>query len=268
MTDGKSGNSVAHGWSPVASHFREVELAPGESRDYIFLLGYAENEPQEKFSDAERVRKERGELLCSQASDVTLIDKRKAHEVIARFATAEAVTEAWEELRAYWDRLLGSFRIESGEARLDRMVNIWNQYQCMITFCFSRSASYFESGVGRGMGFRDSNQDLVGFDASGAGPCKAAHPRHRLHAVPRTAVLPSVPAPHRPGQQRHRRRFNDDPMWLIFGTVNYIKETGDFSILTEPCLGTTHPAPKCRLRSICAFRSITWSTTWGLTLCR
>mgnify|MGYP002287396912 FL=1 len=72
VTDGKSGNSVAHGWSPVASHFLEVELAPGESRDYIFLLGYAENEPQEKFSDAERVRKERGELLCSQASDVTL----------------------------------------------------------------------------------------------------------------------------------------------------------------------------------------------------
>ncbi len=248
VTDGKSGNSVAHGWSPVASHFLEVELAPGESRDYIFLLGYAENEPQEKFSDAERVRKERGELLCSQTSDVTLIDKRKAHEVIARFATAEAVTEAWEELRAYWDRLLGSFRIESGEARLDRMVNIWNQYQCMITFCFSRSASYFESGVGRGMGFRDSNQDLVGF----------------VHQVPdraRQRILDIASTQFEDGGCYHQYQpltgrgnndigggFNDDPMWLIFGTVNYIKETGDFSILTEPVPWDNTPGTEVPLK--------------------
>ena len=82
---------------------------------------------------------------------------------MSRFDTAEKVDRAFDELRAYWDTLLDKFKLTTGDERLDRMVNIWNQYQCMITFCFSRSASFFESGIGRGMGFRDSNQDLVGF---------------------------------------------------------------------------------------------------------
>ena len=71
--------------------------------------------------------------------------------------------KAFAELCALWDDLLNIYKVKTGNDKLDRMVNIWNQYQCMVTFNFSRSASFFESGVGRGMGFRDSNQDLVGF---------------------------------------------------------------------------------------------------------
>ena len=67
------------------------------------------------------------------------------------------------DLKKYWDDLLSHFTISSSEEKLDRMVNIWHQYQCMVTFNMSRSASYFESGIGRGMGFRDSCQDLLGF---------------------------------------------------------------------------------------------------------
>lgn len=66
-------------------------------------------------------------------------------------------------LKKYWDDLLSHFTISSSEEKLDRMVNIWHQYQCMVTFNMSRSASYFESGIGRGMGFRDSCHDLLGF---------------------------------------------------------------------------------------------------------
>ena len=160
---GKPANSLAHGWSPIASHYVEVELKPGESKDFIFVLGYVENEQEEKFCQEDIARKQRGELISSQDSDVTLVNKKKAHAIIERFATVEAVDAAFAELRQLWDELLSKFSVKSDDERLNRMVNIWNQYQCMITFCFSRSASFFESGVGRGMGFRDSNQDLVGF---------------------------------------------------------------------------------------------------------
>ena len=142
---GKSTNSHAHGWSPIASHYMEIELQPNESKDLIFALGYVENPDDEKWESK------------------GIINKTRAKKVITQFDTVEKIDVALAELRTYWDTILNRFIINSGDDRLDRQVNIWNQYQCMITFNFSRSASYFESGIGRGMGFRDSNQDLLGF---------------------------------------------------------------------------------------------------------
>ena len=230
---GKPSDSLAHGWSPIASHYIEVTLNPGESKDFVFLLGYVENPFEEKFSDEDIKRKKDGSLISSQASDHTLVNKKRALETIRRFATAEAVDAAFDELKAMWDSLLDKFTVQSGDPRLDRMVNIWNQYQCMITFNFSRSASFFESGIGRGMGFRDSNQDLVGF----------------VHQVPsraRERIIDIASTQFPDGGCYHQYQpltkrgnndigggFNDDPMWLIFGTVAYIKESGDFSILDE-----------------------------------
>ena len=194
----------------------EITLQPGESRDLVFMLGYVENEQDKKWESK------------------GVINKEKAHDMIARFDTAEKVDRAFGELRAYWDNLLERFTLNSGDERLDRMVNIWNQYQCMITFCFSRSASFFESGIGRGMGFRDSNQDLVGF----------------VHQIPERArerIIDIASTQFPDGGCYHQYQpltkrgnndigggFNDDPMWLIFGTIAYIKETGDMSILDEP----------------------------------
>ena len=216
VVEGKPRNSVAHGWSPVASHYIEVGLKPGEKRDLIFLLGYVENEQDKKWE-------------CKK-----VINKEKAHALMDRFATRGQVDKAFAELKAYWDQLLDIFVVDSGNDKLDRMVNIWNQYQCMVTFCMSRSASFFESGIGRGMGFRDSNQDLVGF----------------VHQIPERArqrIIDIASTQFPDGGCYHQYQpltkrgnndigggFNDDPCWLIFGTVAYIKETGDFSILDEP----------------------------------
>ena len=247
VCEGKPANSIAHGWSPIASHYIEVELAPGESKDFIFLLGYVENEQEEKFSAEDIERKQRGELLSSQDSDVTLVNKQKAQETIRRFATVEAVDQAFDELHAMWDQLLDKYVVKSGDERLDRMVNIWNQYQCMITFNFSRSASFFESGVGRGMGFRDSNQDLVGFV-------------HQVPARARERIIDIASTQFPDGGCYHQYQpltkrgnndigggFNDDPMWLIFGTVAYIKETGDFSILDEMVPWNNEPGTEVSL---------------------
>ena len=237
---GVASNSIAHGWSPVASHYIEVELAPGESRDYIFLLGYVENVQEEKFvSEAEPG------LLHSGSSPI--INKAKAKAMIASFDTTAKVDAAFSELKAYWDALLDVYSVKSPEEKLDRMVNIWNQYQCMVTFNMSRSASFFESGIGRGMGFRDSNQDLVGF----------------VHQIPERArerIIDIASTQFPDGGCYHQYQpltkrgnndigggFNDDPMWLIFGTVAYIKETGDFTILDEPVPFDNEPGSEVSL---------------------
>ena len=231
---GHSADSLAHGWSPIASHFIEVELAPGESRDFIFVLGYEENPQEEKFEMTSLRHDDMTTLLTSLGEkDHHIINKERAHEVIHRFATVEAVDQAFAELQALWDELLSKYHVESDDERLNRMVNVWNQYQCMVTFCMSRSASFFESGVGRGMGFRDSNQDLVGFV-------------HQIPSRARQRILDIAATQFPDGGCYHQYQpltkrgnndigggFNDDPMWLIFGTTAYIRETGDFSILDE-----------------------------------
>ena len=212
---GKSRNSIAHGWSPIASHSLKVTLKPGESKDFVFTLGYVELPEAEKWQ-----RK-------------GVINKKPAQAILKAFDTAAKVDRAFAALKAYWDDLLARYSAKTGNAKLDRMVNIWNQYQCMITFNMSRSASFFESGIGRGMGFRDSNQDLVGF----------------VHQIPdraRERILDIAATQFPDGGCYHQYQpltkrgnndigggFNDDPMWLIFGTVAYLKETGDFSILKE-----------------------------------
>ena len=239
VMDGTCGNSIAHGWSPIASHYIEVELAPGQSKDYVFMLGYVENEQEEKFAQ------ETPGLLHSGSSPI--INKAKAQALMASYDTVEKVDAAFAELKIYWDNLLGVYSVQSPEEKLDRMVNIWNQYQCMVTFNMSRSASFFESGIGRGMGFRDSNQDLVGF----------------VHQIPERArerIIDIASTQFPDGGCYHQYQpltkrgnndigggFNDDPMWLIFGTVAYIKETGDFTILDEPVPFDNEPGSEVSL---------------------
>lgn len=215
VVNGKSKNSVADGWSPIASHSIDVELKPGEQKDFVFILGYVENEQDEKWESK------------------GVINKKKAIEMIDKFKTSKDVDKSLEELNKYWDDLLSKYNLESHDDKLNRMVNIWNQYQCMVTFNMSRSASYFESGIGRGMGFRDSNQDLLGF----------------VHQIPERArerLLDLAATQLEDGGAYHQYQpltkkgnneiggnFNDDPLWLIMAVVAYIKETSDYSILDE-----------------------------------
>ncbi len=215
VSEGRPSNSVAHGWSPIASHYLEIDLEPGESKELVFMLGYVEVDESEKWESK------------------AVINKKPALSMIEKYNSVEKVNRAFSELRDYWDNLLGTLKIDSGDDRLDRMVNIWNQYQCMVTFNMSRSASFFESGIGRGMGFRDSNQDLIGF----------------VHQIPdraRERIVDIASTQFEDGSCYHQYQpltkkgnsaiggdFNDDPLWLILSTTAYIKETGDFSLLDE-----------------------------------
>lgn len=215
VKNGKSSNSTASGWSPIASHSLDIELAPGEENSFVFQLAYIENEDEEKWE-------KKG-----------VINKDKAHNLINKFNTDEKVENALDQLNDHWDKLLSNFRLKSDNDELNRMVNTWNQYQCMVTYNLSRSASYFESGISRGMGFRDSNQDLLGI----------------VHMIPgraRERILDLAATQFEDGSAYHQYQplskkgndaigsgFNDDPLWLIMGTAAYIKETGDYGILDE-----------------------------------
>lgn len=213
VANGCSGNSIAHGWSPVASHLIELSLLPGEVKDFIFVLGYVENNENEKFTAP------------------SIINKTKAQRLINQFRNNDQVDEAFQELKNFYGDLLGKLNIKSGDEKLDRMVNIWNQYQCMITYFFSRSTSYFESGIGRGMGFRDSNQDIAGMVH-----LKPEWARQRIIDLASTQ-LPDGSAYHqyqpltKRGNHEIGGNFNDDPLWLIFSVAAYLKETGDWSLL-------------------------------------
>ena len=145
VTEGKCHNSIAHGWAPVGAHQIKVTLAPGESKTFIYVLGFCENPRDKKFVAP------------------NVINKEPADKLLAKYQTAEQAQAALDELKTYWTKLLSTYTVHTDDEKLNRMVNIWNQYQCMVTFNMSRSASYFESGMGRGMGFRDSCQDLLGF---------------------------------------------------------------------------------------------------------
>jgi cellobiose phosphorylase len=209
----KARNSIASGWSPIASHELSLELAPGEERSFVFVLGYVENPKHEKWAAP------------------GVIDKRRAHAQIAALASDAAVNAELARLREHWASLLGSFELSSPDPALDRTVNVWNPYQCMVTFNLSRSASYFEAGIGRGMGFRDSNQDLLGF----------------VHLIPERArerLLDLAATQRADGSAYHQYQpltkrgnhelgsgFGDDPLWLVLAAAAYVNETGDASLL-------------------------------------
>ena len=215
VVNGACTNSVASGWSPIACHQLNVRLEPGESRSFVFVLGYVENPDDEKWES------------------YGIINKSRAWAMLDRYRTDADVEKAFAALKEYWNGLLSNYHVESSNPEVDRMVNIWNQYQCMVTFNMSRSASYYESGIGRGMGFRDSCQDLLGF----------------VHLIPdraRERIIDIASTQFQDGSAYHQYQpltkkgnsdigsgFNDDPLWLIAGTSAYIRESGDTSILNE-----------------------------------
>ncbi len=213
--NGKLTNSMASGWSPIAAHQLDVSLKPGESKSYVFVLGYIENPVEDKWESH------------------NVINKKPAEAMLAKYDTDDKVEAAFKELCDQWDKLLNIYTVDSSNDKVNRMVNIWNQYQCMVTFNMSRSASYYESGIGRGMGFRDSCQDLLGF----------------VHLIPdraRERIIDIASTQFEDGRAYHQYQpltkkgnsdigsgFGDDPLWLIAGTSAYIRETGDATILDE-----------------------------------
>lgn len=226
VVNGKSGNSVADGWSPIASHRINMTLKAGEEKTLVFVLGYIENPVEDKWT------KDYPKDLLRTNTASGVINKTKAIELQEKFNSKAKVEKAFSELKSFWDEILSHFVLKTGDEKLDRMA-MWNQYQCVVTYNFARSASYFESGIGRGLGFRDTSQDMLG----AAHQLPAKRIRERLYDVAATqfedgsAYHQFQPLTKR-GNADIGSNFNDDPLWLVLGVGNYIRETGDKDFLT------------------------------------
>ena len=224
---GKCSNSRAYGWNPVGAHQINLTLKPGQEETFAFVLAYVEQGDLPKFDAPFVMNKTKGRAIVKKYSDLAVVD--------AAFAS----------VKKRWDELLSVYSTpDAPNEHLRRMVNVWNQVQCMATFNLSRSASGYETGIGRGMGYRDSNQDLLGFV-------------HMLPDRARQRILDIASTQLSDGTCYHQYQpltkkgnadiggdFNDDPLWLILSTCAYIRETGDVSILNEPCGYADKPGSK------------------------
>ena len=213
---GVASNSVGVGGSPVGVHHVKLDLEPGETKRILFVLGY-HDDGSGKLSGALRVAP----------------NTKKALQTVKRYLRPDVVDEALAGLRSDWEHRLSVLQVQTPEPDIDRMINTWNPYQCTVTFNVSRSASRYETGISRGVGFRDANQDLLG--------CVLLLPeRARARILDLgSAQLLSGGAYHqyqpltRQGNDAVGSGFSDDPLWLVYSTAAYIKETGDWSILDE-----------------------------------
>jgi cellobiose phosphorylase len=218
---GKCSNSKAFGWNPIGAHQVNLSLEAGASETFSFILAYVDHD----------LAKFNGKKFDAPF----VMNKALGRAIVEKYSKPGAVDEAFQRLASYWDNLLTKFQIDCPNEHANRMLNTWNQYQCMATFNLSRSASMYETGIGRGMGFRDSNQDLLGF----------------VHMIPsraRERILDIAATQLSDGTCYHQYQpltkkgnaeiggdFYDDHLWLVLSTCAYIKESGDFSILQAPC---------------------------------
>ncbi|MFA5410946.1 MAG: glycosyl transferase [Candidatus Omnitrophota bacterium] len=197
VEEGRSFNSLARGGNPIGAQSFHLKLAPGEAKEAVFALGVAR-------------------------------DFSAARKLVKKFTNSNFALKELQQLKLDWRDYLSHLSLESPDKDLNTMVNTWNAYQCRTTFNWSRSASYYESGIGRGMGFRDSNQDCLGV-------------LHTLAARVRQRIIDLARNQFKDGSSFHqyfpltkkgdKAGYSDDHLWLIVSTAGYLKESGDFAFL-------------------------------------
>ena len=207
---GEPTNAGSPRGNSIGSLCHDVALAPGQERTIVFITGITDS-PDE------------------------------IPRVVGRFSDLAEVEVARARMRADWDAYLGRFTIETPDADTNAMLGFWNQVQCRTTLYWSRFVSGYETGLGRGMGTRDSGQDTLGI--------VHAAPEHARQMLSRTWEMQF-----RDGHTWHLffplsgeggtglaaeypeypQWFSDDHLWLVIATCAYVRETGDLAFLDRP----------------------------------
>lgn len=211
----RSNNSMVHGWWPIASLAVRVTLQPGESQEIAFATGFAQNAPADKWN-------------ADGTPNVSA-----ARRVRARLHDKEYLASTRARLRQRWDAILNVQQVSTPDPQLSELVNTWNPYQCMVNFNLARSASLFETGRGRGIGFRDSNQDCLGVVHIAPGEVR----QRLMHLAATQKSDGSSYHQYQPltrtGNSEIGGGFNDDPLWLVLSVAAYVRETADLGFLDE-----------------------------------
>ena len=207
VEQGECFGSEAIGGNPIAATCSSISLKPMESKTIIYVQGIAN-------------------------------DKSEAKKLAQKFTNRKNVENEFQNLGTHWNSYLGKLKVETIDPDFNTMVNVWNQYQCRVTFDWSRYVSFYETGIGRGMGFRDCAQDVIGVVQ--AFPLRV---RQRIISLAKNQFLDGhvyhiyFPLTGEGGFPYYVKKdmqfFSDDHLWLIPAVTEYIKETGDTSILEE-----------------------------------
>lgn len=209
VENGESMNSEAPRGNNIASLSHTIYLQPNEEREIIYILGVTDTP----------------ELILSKVNQYR--DPLNVHQ-------------AYQKLKEDWDKFLHKLQVNTPDPEMNAMVNIWNQVQCRATLFWSRFVSAYETGLGRGMGTRDSAQDTLATVQNDPNRAKQnfimlwklqfqdGHVWHQVFPLTGeggpglAAEFPNWP-----------QWFSDDHLWLVQAVVNYLRETGDLTLLGE-----------------------------------
>lgn len=206
VESGRCSGSLAWGDNACGAMQLKLPLAPGETREVVFLLGVG-------------------------AAGTT------GAQVRAEFGNPARARAELERVRGHWHSRLDNLTVQTPDAEFNSMVNVWNPYNCLITYAWSRAASLVYNGERDGLGFRDTVQDLLGVV-----PLIPEEARERLELMltgqfANGGALPVVrPFEHRPGHEtppRPEEFRSDDCLWFFQTVPEYVKETGDLAFFRK-----------------------------------
>ena len=212
VESGRCSDSIAVGDNGCASLHTSIELAPGESRDLIFMLGMGS--PVESWNGLPPGR-----------------------DVLEEYGTPERLRRELDEARNEWIARLDTLQVRTPDPELDSMINVWHAYQTHMTFNWSRGVSLVEAGDRDGLGYRDTVQDILAVAHSIP---SAAEERLNLILTGQTQAgggCPLVkPMTHRPGSEKaptEEQYRSDDTLWLPITVSNHVYETGNVAYLDK-----------------------------------
>ncbi len=185
------------GYDPCAALRVVVELEPGGKKEMVFLLGQTETRDQ-------------------------------AVEIVTRYKDVPTCKAALDEVKGYWDRVLGTIQVRTPDLSIDLMVNRWFLYQTIACRLWARSAFYQSGGA---FGFRDQLQDVVNTIYALPGAARDQIILHSAHQY----VEGDVQHWWHPGPEEKgiRTRFSDDLLWLPYAVAEYVTRTDDYSLLHQ-----------------------------------
>ncbi len=205
VEQGACSDSISYRTNGVGAFCNEIELKPGESKELVYILGFAENR--------ETIRKD-----------------------IQQYLEPAEANAALKRLSSHWKDFMGKLYIETPDKDMNRFANIWNQYQCKTTFNWSRFVSLYQLGLGRGMGIRDSAQDTLGVMHTIPDQAKElivkllscqftdGRAYHLFFPLTGEGEMGDAPV-------MKFDWYSDDHLWLILAVNAYVMETGDFDFL-------------------------------------
>lgn len=216
VESGKCDNTLNYNSNACGALQSDITLAPGETKEFIYVLGQRDN--------------------------------AEANKILSRYVNAGTVEDEVAELKNYWHSKLENFEVKTPSEEFNNMINVWNSYQCFITFTWSRAASLIYCGLRNGYGYRDTVQDIQGI----------------IHLDPEMALdkirfmisaqvdngggLPLVKFNHNAGHEDtpdqasyvqatgHPSYRADDALWLFPTVYKYIGESGNKAFLDEEIL--------------------------------